>query len=98
MRKLFITVTILLVVGTVAAAKMKAQVGYDRDVDFEKCIVNKAEVTWDGEFEGSDTATVCYGDEEIKELPETGSNEVAALVGAGLIIVGILVRKRTSLA
>ena len=71
---------------------------YDRDVDFEKCIVNKAEVTWDGEFEGSDTATVCYGDEEIKELPETGSNEVAALVGAGLIIVGILVRKRTSLA
>jgi len=71
---------------------------YDRDVDFEKCVVNKAEVTWDGEFEGSDTATVCYGDEEIKELPETGSNEVAALIGAGLIIVGVLVRKRTSLA
>jgi len=71
---------------------------YDRDVDFEKCIVNKAEVTWDGEFEGADTATVCYGDEEIKELPETGSNEVAALIGAGLIIVGVLVRKRTSLA
>jgi len=70
---------------------------YDRDVDFEKCIVNKAEVTWDGEFEGSDTATVCYGDEEVKELPETGSNEVAALVGAGLVIVGVLVRKRTSI-
>ena len=34
MRKLFITVTILLVVGTVAAAKMKAHVGYDKAADF----------------------------------------------------------------
>jgi len=33
MRKLFIAVTILLVVGTVAAAKMKAYVGYDQNVD-----------------------------------------------------------------
>jgi len=34
MRKLFIAVTILLVVGTVAAAKMKAYVGYDKAADF----------------------------------------------------------------
>jgi hypothetical protein len=33
MRKLFITVVILLVVGTVAAVKMKAHVGYDKNVD-----------------------------------------------------------------
>ena len=33
MRKLLIIVMILLVVGTVAAAKMKAYVGYDRNVD-----------------------------------------------------------------
>jgi len=33
MRKLLITVSILLVVGTVAAAKMKAYVGYDKNVD-----------------------------------------------------------------
>jgi hypothetical protein len=33
MRKLFITVVILLVVGTVAAVKMKAYVGYDKNVD-----------------------------------------------------------------
>ena len=33
MRKLFIAITILLVVGTVAAAKMKAYVGYDQNVD-----------------------------------------------------------------
>ena len=34
MRKFFIAVIILLVVGTVAAAKMKAYVGYDKNVDF----------------------------------------------------------------
>jgi hypothetical protein len=33
MRKLFITVFILLVVGTVAAAKMKAYIGYDKNID-----------------------------------------------------------------
>ena len=33
MRKLLITVSILLVVGTVAATKMKAYVGYDQNVD-----------------------------------------------------------------
>jgi len=33
MRKLLITVMILLVVGTVAATKMKAYVGYDKNVD-----------------------------------------------------------------
>jgi hypothetical protein len=33
MRKLFIAIAILLVVGTVAAAKMKAHVGYDKNVD-----------------------------------------------------------------
>lgn len=71
---------------------------FDRDHEFEKCIVNKAEVTWDGDFEGSDTATVCYGDEEVKELPETGSNEIAALFGAALIAVGLLLRKSTILA
>ncbi len=70
---------------------------YDRDVDFEKCIVNKAEVTWDGEFEGSDTATVCYGDEDVKELPETGSTAMVALVGLGLVTAGIIVRKTATI-
>lgn len=36
MRKLIITVVILLVVGSVAAAKMKAHVGYDQNTDFSK--------------------------------------------------------------
>jgi len=76
-------------------AKVKSE-EYDRDVDFEKCVVNKAEAEWDGEFEGSDTATVCYGDEDITELPETGSNEIIALIGFGLIASGVLVRKSLS--
>jgi LPXTG-motif cell wall-anchored protein len=69
---------------------------YDRDENFENCIVNKAEVKWDGEFEGSDTATVCYGQEEVTELPETGSNEMVALLGAGMILAGALIRKSLS--
>src|SRR3989344_9498318 len=34
---------------------------FDRDDNFEKCVVNKAEVSYDGEFEGADAAAVCYG-------------------------------------
>ncbi len=70
---------------------------FDRDNEFEKCIVNKAEVNWDDKFEGSDTATVCYGDEEVKELPETGATEIAAVFGAALMAVGLIVRKSTNL-
>jgi len=47
---------------------------FDRDGEWSKCVVNKAEVYFDGDFEGSDTATVCYGDEVITELPETGAS------------------------
>lgn len=68
---------------------------YD-DEDFEKCVVNKVELYYDDAFEGSDTATVCYGDEEITELPETGpaSTVGLALSGLGLIASGTLVKKR----
>jgi hypothetical protein len=69
---------------------------YDRDVDFEKCVVNKAEVRWDGEFEGSDTATVCYGNVEPTELPETGALSTLGLTGMVLLLAG-LVSKRKSL-
>ena len=70
---------------------------YDRDVNFEKCVVNVVKLYWDDEFEGSDTATVCYGDEEITELPETGANEVIALVGSGLVLVGLTIKKKIAL-
>lgn len=65
---------------------------FDND-NFEKCVVNKAEVRYDGDFEGSDTATVCYGDVEVTELPETGFGTTMAPLGLGLIVVGTLIKK-----
>jgi hypothetical protein len=68
---------------------------YDKDVDFEKCVVNKAEVRWDGEFEGSDTATVCYGNIEPKELPETGALSTMGLTGMVLLMAGFVSKKKS---
>lgn len=73
---------------------------FDRE-NFEKCIVNKAEVEWDGEFEGSDTATVCYNDDvkgEITELPETGGTSVAFVAGLLSLTSGLVLRKKFSLS
>jgi hypothetical protein len=65
----------------------------DREGEFEKCVVNKAEAYWDGEFEGSDTATVCYSNKEVTELPDTGALSTLTLVGFGLITAGALIKK-----
>ncbi len=77
-------------------AKVKS--GEYDDEDFEKCVVNKVELYEDDDFKGSDTATVCYGNEEedITELPETGpaSNVGLALSGLGLIALGTLVKRK----
>jgi LPXTG-motif cell wall-anchored protein len=69
---------------------------FDRDDQFEKCAVNKAEIRYKGKFEGSSTATVCYGSEsEIKELPKTGSTNLPVLAGLGFgsILLGLVVKK-----
>ena len=68
---------------------------YDKDEKFTKCVVNKAEVRWKGKFEGSDTATVCFGNETPTELPKTGAdmNSIFGLIGAGLIGAGVAVKK-----
>ena len=66
---------------------------YDRDVEFEKCIVNKVELEWDGEFEGSDTATVCYGNEEPSELPKTGYTSSLAITGLVTLVAGLVAKK-----
>ncbi|HOD01530.1 MAG TPA: LPXTG cell wall anchor domain-containing protein [bacterium] len=73
-------------------AKVKSD-EYDRDVRFEKCVVNKADLRWDGDFQGSDTATVCYGNMEPSELPKTGSISVFALAGAGSLLAGVLSKR-----
>ena len=67
---------------------------YDRD-NFEKCVVNKARVEYDGDEEASDTATVCYTDKEITELPKTGGDSVLyGLTGLGLVGAGIVIKKK----
>jgi hypothetical protein len=71
---------------------------FDRDDNFEKCVVNKAEVRWDGKFEGSDTATVCYGNGEPTELPKTGAVSELAIVGLALLTAGILVKTAKRIA
>lgn len=66
---------------------------YDRNVEFEKCVVNKAELRWDGEFQGADTATVCYGNVKPSELPKTGALSTLGLSGLGLLITGLVSKK-----
>ena len=79
---------------------VKAEVDPDEYYNgtFEKCIVNKVEIEYDGAFEGSDTATVCYNNQvsEVVELPETGAtaNIAMSLLGTGLIALGTLTKKR----
>lgn len=66
---------------------------FDRD-NFEKCVVNKAQARYKGKFEGSDTATVCYGNAEVKELPKTGASVIdLTALGFGLISVGTLIKR-----
>ncbi len=75
---------------------IQAKVGsdeYDSDVRFEKCVVNKAELRWDGEFQGSDTATVCYGNIEPTELPKTGAFSTMGLSGLVLLVSGLVSKK-----
>lgn len=69
---------------------------FNRDIEFEKCIANKAEVEYDGDFESSDTAVVCYGNVKIKELPETGvtSTFIYTALGLTLIASGIALKKK----
>ncbi|MEZ6256041.1 MAG: LPXTG cell wall anchor domain-containing protein [Patescibacteria group bacterium] len=54
------------------------------DKNYEKCVVNEASVYYDGDFEGKDTATVCFRNSEITELPETGPVSTAILTALGL--------------
>lgn len=79
----------------VIKAKIKDE-EFDREIDFEKCIANKAEVEYDGDFESSDVAIVCYGRYEIEELPETGVTSTAIYTALGLTLVatGVVLKKK----
>jgi LPXTG-motif cell wall-anchored protein len=66
---------------------------FDRTDNFEKCVVNKAEVFWDKKFEGADTATVCYGKGAPTELPKTGFGSAFLALGSAFMGLGALVSK-----
>ena len=81
--------------GETKTYKIEARIK-DSELDrenFDKCVVNKAEVRYDGKFEGADTATVCYGDRTVTELPETGFEEVLIPLGLGLIVASYVIKK-----
>lgn len=67
---------------------------------FDKCVVNKAEAYYDGDFVGSATATVCYSNKTVTELPKTGlGNSVTlTIAGFGLVGLGLLIKKSKVLA
>lgn len=66
---------------------------YDRK-NFEKCVVNKAQVEYKGDGEASDTATVCYSDKKVTELPKTGgSSMIYGALGLGLVALGAVTKK-----
>ncbi|MFZ2664089.1 MAG: hypothetical protein WAX66_01900 [Patescibacteria group bacterium] len=79
----------------IITAKVKGS-EYDRDVKFEKCVVNKVELRWEDDYEGSDTATVCYGNIEPSELPKTGAVDTLAIVGLGFLTIGFITKKKFS--
>ena len=65
----------------------------DDDDDFSDCATNKAKLYWDGDFEGSSDASVCWSNEEVSELPKTGASTGLSLLGLALISTGALITK-----
>ncbi|MBD3365759.1 hypothetical protein GF360_00225 [candidate division WWE3 bacterium] len=81
--------------GDVVTFYIDAKIDEDEfdNENFDKCVVNKAELYYDDAFEGADTAIVCYGDVEVTELPETGFATTMIPVGLGLMVVGALIKR-----
>ena len=69
---------------------------FDRTDNFEKCVVNKAELRHKGNLVGSDTATVCYGEGEVTELPKTGplSTELMSIFGFASTGLGLMLKRK----
>ena len=66
---------------------------FDNKKDFEKCVVNTAQLYKDGAKKESSSATVCYGEGVAKTLPETGANDIFAIAGLILASAGVVIRK-----
>jgi hypothetical protein len=66
---------------------------FDNKTNFEKCVVNTAHLYKEDAKKESSSATVCYGEGVAKTLPETGPNDIFALVGLVLASAGIVIRQ-----
>ncbi|MBI2414362.1 hypothetical protein HYV31_00750 [candidate division WWE3 bacterium] len=58
---------------------------------FEKCVVNKVDLYQNEDHKGSDTATVCYNNAKVEELPKTGPIVpigILGIIGVGLGFAG----------
>lgn len=66
----------------VIKAKVKPQY-----LNEERCVVNEAKVEHDEANKSKDSATVCFGEVEIEELPETGPTATVILAIAGMVFV-----------
>lgn len=69
----------------------------DEYMNEEKCVVNEAKVERDGKEKDRDTATVCFGEVELSELPETGPTETGAIALSGILMLGLGLKFRKSL-
>lgn len=67
---------------------------FDSTTEFEKCVVNKAELEQGDEFVGSDTATVCYNNADV-ELPETGFSALSmGIAGVISTLTGAILKRK----
>lgn len=71
---------------------------FKRSDSFEKCVVNKARAYYSDDLVGSDTATVCYGNKKITELPKTGATatEIMSLAGLVSTAAGIVIKRKSA--
>lgn len=67
----------------------------NRDIEFEKCVVNKVELRQDGDYEDNDVATVCFGNiKNPTQLPKTGFMPMTGFAGIGLISLGKFIKNK----
>lgn len=66
---------------------------FENKTNFEKCVVNTAKLYKEDALKESSSATVCYGEGVANSLPETGPNDIFAIIGLVLASAGIVIRK-----
>lgn len=61
--------------------------------NFEKCVVNKANLYKEGSEKDTSTATVCFGDGVVSKLPQTGPENFVLGAGALSLALGFALKR-----